>query len=236
MIVRASSGVQKQFCCSRTVPRLLNRGCPMRIKLPLIATIAVFLAATVNAQDGNGNGALLYIGTWTNKIQIIDERQQKIIGEIKLETGTPLNVTLSDDHKKLFVLTTKMGIEVVDLATRQVTTHFDLNEGNKRVYPLGAAVDPQGRYLYVTLRTSIKEIDRFKIEKPKFVVIDLQEKKVAKTFDFPKEFDQGFDSFQVTRCHLTGSCFMCSRRTFLCSILQHSNRSTRSSFRNRSTR
>jgi len=163
----------------------------MRIKLPLIAIIAVLLAASVNAQDGTG-GALLYIGTWPDKILVIDERQQKVIGDIKLETGTPLNVTLSDDHKKLFVLTTKMGIEVVDLATRKVTTHFELNEGNKRVYPLGAAADPKGRYIYATLRTSIKEIDRFKIEKPKFVVIDLEEKKIVKTFDFPKEFDQGF--------------------------------------------
>src|SRR5690349_14034056 len=102
----------------------------MRIKLPLIAIIAILLSASVKAQDGNG-GALLYIGTWPDKILIIDERQQKVIGDIKLQTGTPLNVTLSQDHKKLFVLTTKMGIEVVDLAARKVTTHFDLNEGNK---------------------------------------------------------------------------------------------------------
>jgi DNA-binding beta-propeller fold protein YncE len=58
--------------------------------------------------------------------------------------------------------------------------------------PLGAAVDPQGRYIYATLRTATKEIDRYKIEKAKFAVIDLEEKKITKTYDFPKEYDQGF--------------------------------------------
>ena len=40
-----------------------------------------------------------------------------------------------------------MQIEVVDLAARKVTSHFSLSEGSRRIMPLGAAVDPQGRYI-----------------------------------------------------------------------------------------
>ena len=164
----------------------------MRIKLSLITILLLVVGPAYAQQTSQATGALMYIGTWPNKILVIDEAKQQVIDEIKLETGAPLQVVLAQDKKKLFILTTKMGIEVVDLATRKVTSHFDLNEGNRHVYSLGAAPDPQGKYLYATLRTSIKEIDRYKIEKAKFAVIDLEQKKITKTFDFPKEFDQGF--------------------------------------------
>src|SRR5262245_53509249 len=165
----------------------------MRYRLIIIAILLVAsLPANALQSTPSNVGALMYIGTWPNKILVIDEAKQQVIDEIKLETGTPLNVVLSQDKKKLFILTTKMGIETIDLATRKVTSHFDLNEGNRHVYPLGAAPDPQGKFIYATLRTSIKEVDRYKVEKAKFAVIDLEQKKITKTFDFPKEFDQGF--------------------------------------------
>jgi hypothetical protein len=164
----------------------------MRIKISVITILLVAVAPVYAQQPTKGTGALMYLGTWPDKILVIDEAKQQVIDQIKLATGAPLQVVLAQDKKKLFILTTKMGIEVVDLATRKVTSHFELNEGNRRVYPLGAAPDPQGRFIYATLRTSIKEIDRYKIEKPKFAVIDLEQKKITKTFDFPKEFDQGF--------------------------------------------
>ena len=159
----------------------------------LVAVILLLLAAPVCAQQARqSTGALMYIGTWPNKILVIDEAQEQIIDEIRLETGTPFQFILSQDKKKLLVLTTKMALEVVDLDSRKVTSHFDLNEGDRRVWPMGAAVDPQGKYLYATLRVAVKEIDRFKIEKAKFAIIDLDQKKIVKTYDFPKEYDQGF--------------------------------------------
>ncbi len=164
----------------------------MRIKL-FVGVVLILPVTSLHAQQARpSTGALMYLGTWPNKILVIDEARQQVIDEIKLETGAPLQVVLAQDHKKLFVLTTKMGIEVVDLATRRVISHFELNEGNRHVYPLGGAADPQGKFIYTTLRTSIKEVDRYKLEKAKFAVIDLEQKKITKTFDFPKEYDQGF--------------------------------------------
>ena len=46
--------------------------------------------------------------------------------------------------------------------------------------------------LYATINAAVKKIDRFEIEKPKFAVIDLAQKKITKTYDFPKEHDTPF--------------------------------------------
>jgi len=65
----------------------------------------------------------------------------------------------------------------------------------------GLAVDPTGHYIYTTLRMVTKEIDQYRLDPPKFVAIDVQNKTIAKTFDFPKGFDQGFGfnaSFKVS--------------------------------------
>jgi hypothetical protein len=56
----------------------------------------------------------------------------------------------------------------------------------------GLAVDPQGHYLYTTMRVVIKDIDQYRIEPPQFVAIDLQQMKIAKSWPFPKNLDQGF--------------------------------------------
>jgi len=48
---------------------------------------------------------------------------------------------------------------------------------------------------------TIKDLDEYRIEPTKFVVIDLKTKTIARTFPFPKELDQGFGplvSFKVS--------------------------------------
>jgi hypothetical protein len=93
-----------------------------------------------------------------------------------------------------------MDVETVDLATRKVISSFNLSDGrsNPRLVRAGGrgfsgiAVDPTGRYLYTTMKVSVKELDEFRIEPPKFVTIDLAEKKIARSIPFPKGYDQGF--------------------------------------------
>jgi DNA-binding beta-propeller fold protein YncE len=157
-------------------------------------------------------GGLIYLGTIDKKLLVIDEAEEKVIDEIALE-GVPRTTALSADKKKLYLINTRMGIEIVDLAARKVVSSFKLadDEHSPRVGGIaperldpghfgrfsGLAVDPLGRYLYATMRTAVKGKDRYTIEPAKFAVIDLEEKKFAKTFEFPKEFDQGF-GFRAT--------------------------------------
>ena len=63
----------------------------------------LMLAAAVAASGADkisaGNG-LLYVGGRPNKIFIIDEATEKVVGQIECKTGTPVDLTLSQDRKR----------------------------------------------------------------------------------------------------------------------------------------
>jgi hypothetical protein len=149
----------------------------------------------------------MYIGTLDKKLLVIDETKGEVVDQIALG-GIPRATALSADRKKLYIFTTQMLLETVDLETRKVSSSFSLadprsrpriqasapdriNVGNSGRYA-GLAVDPQDRFLYTTMRVVVKDIDQYRIEPPQFVAIDLKAQKVAKAWPFPKDLDQGF--------------------------------------------
>jgi len=134
-------------------------------------------------------GDLIYAGSLDKHVLVFDEAKQEIVGRIPLQTGIPRGVALSENKKTLYVTTPlRNGIEVIDLAARKVVNHFTLDEGTtRRVRVKSFTPDPQDKVLYAMVEVVNKQIDRFDIEKPKFAVIDLAEKKITKTFDYPKE-------------------------------------------------
>jgi hypothetical protein len=152
-------------------------------------------------------GQLMYIGTLDKKLLIIDEDKEEIVDQMPLE-GIPRVTALSADRKTLYIFTTQMLVETVDLEARKVTSSFSIVDPNTHLRLQGSApdrinvgsntrfsglaVDPNGRYIYTTMRVVLKDIDQYRIEPPQFVAIDLQDKKVAKAWPFPKEMDQGF--------------------------------------------
>jgi hypothetical protein len=149
----------------------------------------------------------MYVGTLDKKILILDETKEAVVGEIQLG-GIPRTVALSADKKKLHVVTTQMLLETVDFESKKVISSFSLADPRTRVRLqanaaniLGAgtgarfsgiAVDPNGRYLYTTMRNVVKELDQYRIDQPQFVAIDLQDQKIAKAWPFPKDINQGF--------------------------------------------
>ena len=152
-------------------------------------------------------GQLMYIGTLDKKLLILDEDKEEIVDQIPLE-GIPRVTALSVDRKTLYIFTTQMLVETVDLEARKVTSSFSIVDPNTHLRLQGSApdrinvgsntrfsglaVDPNGRYIYTTMRVVLKDIDQYRIEPPQFVAIDLQDKKVAKAWPFPQEMDQGF--------------------------------------------
>ena len=153
------------------------------------------------------SGHLMYIGTLDKKLLVFDEDREEVVNQIQLG-GIPRTTAISADKKKIYIFTTKMAMEVVDLEALKVVGSFDLadsrsrprfgggspdriNIGGNARYS-GLAVDPQGHYLYTTMRVVIKDIDQYRIEPPQFVAIDVQGMKIAKTWPFPKDMDQGF--------------------------------------------
>jgi hypothetical protein len=175
-------------------------------KLIPVAALALGVCSLLPAQAVS-SGHLMYIGTLDKKLLILDEDKEDVVGQIDLE-GIPRVTALSADHKKLYIFTTKMMLEVVDLESKKVLGSFTIGDarsrprmgaaapdrvnigGNTRY--TGIAVDPTGRYLYTTMRNVIKDIDQYRIEAPQFVAIDVQDMKIAKAWPFPPELDQGF--------------------------------------------
>jgi len=170
-------------------------------KLLLVVCCLVYSLAAAQTP-----GQMMYVGTLDKRLLIIDEGKEEVVGEVPLG-GIPRTVALSSDKKKLYIVSTQMLLETVDLDAKKVTSSFSLADPRTRVRITanapaimegggarysGIAVDPQGRYLYTTMRNVVKELDQFRIDPPQFVAIDLQEKKIAKAWPFPKEMNQGF--------------------------------------------
>lgn len=172
----------------------------------LVAYLSVALAGLISGQTARA-GQLMYIGTLDKKLLIIDEDKEEIADQIALE-GIPRTTALSADRKKLYIFTTQMLVETVDLEARKVISTFSIADPNTHLRLQGSApdrinvgsntrfaglaVDPTGRYIYTTMRVVVKDIDQYRIEPPQFVAIDLQDKKVSKAWPFPQEMDQGF--------------------------------------------
>ncbi len=130
----------------------------------------------------------LFLGSWPNQIQVVDEKTQKVVDHIHLATGIAHGVQLSRDHKTIYAWTVDHnGIEVIDVATRKVTNSFVLDEGNKVTRFNSWAPDPEGKLIYLVIEVVEKKIDRFEISPIKFAVVDLAQKKIVRTYDFPKE-------------------------------------------------
>lgn len=131
-----------------------------------------------------------YSGVWPGEILIMDEATGEIRGKIPLKNGVAFGMTPSPDRKKFYAITSLMeGIEVIDVESRQVVEAFKLSEGNRKVRLMrSTAVHPDGHRLFAPIRAAVKEMDRFTIEKPQLVTIDLREKKITKTLELPKEY------------------------------------------------
>ena len=173
--------------------------------------VPVFLALTLSvvffAQTARPD-QLMYVGTLDKNLLVIDEDKEEVVDQISLG-GIPRTALLSADQQSIYVLTTQMLLEIVDLKTRKVVSSFSLADarsrprmqasapdlieaGGGRGRYSGLAVDPLGRYLYATMRSVVKDIDQYRVDLPQFVAIDLQEKKIAKSWPFPKDINDGF--------------------------------------------
>ena len=160
----------------------------------LTVAIILFSAITLGAQKParfgvgmSGGDQLMYIGTYSGNIQIFDERTETMVGDIKLKTGIPRSLTLSQSRKKFYVLdSTLEKIEIVDIASRQTLSTFTLSEGNTKVRIRSLQVDPLERFLILLTRAATKHIDRWEIGDVALQLYDLNEQKITRTIPWPR--------------------------------------------------
>ncbi len=161
--------------------------------------LACGLSFSLFGQTPTSLKGFMYVGTLDKKLLIINESNGDVVGEIPLG-GIPRTTVLSADKTKLHLVTTQLQFETVDLAARQVISSFPLSDGKSMPRMVraggrnfsGLAVDPGGRYVYTTMKVTVKEIDQYRNDPPVFVKIDLQDKKIVQSMPFPKGYDDGF--------------------------------------------
>jgi hypothetical protein len=161
------------------------------------AIAALTCSAGVSAQKKpsalSGGTGTLYIGTYAGTILMIDEVTEKVAGEIKLKTGIPRSLSLSEDRTKFLALdSTLQQLEIVDIASRTSVESFTLSDANKRVRIRGVALDPLARFVILLTRTATKLIDRWEIGPSTMLQYDLSAKKVIRTIPWPKGEEREF--------------------------------------------
>ncbi len=149
--------------------------------------LPVVAAAAASAQPRPGP-TVMYAGSFPGQVVVFDEAQERIVDRIPITSGIPRGLQLSYDKKKIYVTTTRTTLEVIDLATRKVINQVNLNEGNRLARTRsGFTPDPEDKLIYTMVGWAVKQPDRFEIEKPKFSVIDLAQKKIVRTAELPRD-------------------------------------------------
>ncbi|HTH25566.1 MAG TPA: hypothetical protein VL919_10665 [Vicinamibacterales bacterium] len=168
----------------------------------LAATVVAACLAVAEGEGGqkpapplalNGGDQLMYIGTYAGTIQVFDEATEARIADIKLQTGIPRALTLSQSRTKFYVMdSTNEKMEIVDIPTRTTLSTFTLSEGNKKVRIRGFQVDPLERFLILLTRSATKQIDRYEIGDIAMQFYDLAQKKITRTIPWPRGEEREF--------------------------------------------
>ena len=88
-------------------------------------------------------------------------------------------VRLAPDRTRFYVQSANQErFEVVDVASRKSVDSFTLSDQRRHVRAVAFEVDPQHKTMVLVARTATKQIDRWEIGAPEFIVYDLAAHKV----------------------------------------------------------
>lgn len=162
-------------------------------KLLIVLAVATLVTAGTSAQRFgkgitlNGGDHLFYVGTYAGNVQIFDEATEQKIGDIKLQTGIPRSLILSQNRQHFYALdSTLEKIEVVDIASRSSLSQFTLSEGAKKTRIRSMQVDPLERFMIILSRSATKLVDRWQISDIALQLYDLREKRITRSIPWPR--------------------------------------------------
>lgn len=127
-----------------------------------------------------GTGTI-FVGSYSGHITAVDEATGTFT-KIPLSSGPPFVVRLSPDKTRFYVQSANQEkFEVVDVRARKSVDAFTLSDARRHVRALAFEADPQHRTLVLVTRTATKQIDRWEIAAPEFVVYDLATHTITRT-------------------------------------------------------
>jgi DNA-binding beta-propeller fold protein YncE len=156
----------------------------------LCAALAATSAFGAKPEASASTHGLSFLGAWPHDILVVDEQKEQVVDRIDIGTDVPMELMLSPDHSKIYAFTVRDSeIVTVDVQTHKVLDHFKLDEGTMKYRLAAGAVDNDGKFMYTIVRATEKKQDRFSLDVPKFLVIDLVQHKIVRSVDFPKDTD-----------------------------------------------
>lgn len=171
------------------------------ISMKRFQTILFLLAVPVvfAADKITGGNATLFLGTFPDRVLMIDEATERVTGDIRTKTGIPRNLSLSLDKTRFYLTTALMeDMEVVDIASRKVIDTIRLSEGNKKVRFRSFVADPTHQYAILLTKAATKLVDRWEIGPPTLQLYNLKEHKVDRTIPWPKGEEREFAQLQFS--------------------------------------
>jgi len=131
-------------------------------------------------------------GGQTHKINIVDTRSFKLVGDITLPGNHSEAMAISRDGKKMYVnLTGPKEVGVVDLATRELTARWPITGAET---PNSMALDEPNHRLFIATRNP-----------PKFFVFDMNTGKIVTTAPIAAFNDDMWFDAARKRIYLSGS-------------------------------
>lgn len=128
----------------------------------------------------------IYMGTYANKILVIDEATLALRDSIPLSIGIPYAALLSADRTHFYVRNPRQDrVEIVDIASRKGIGTFTLNSGPTTVQIWDINVDPKERFAVLLVKATTKRIDRYEVSRPMLLRYDLAKKAVTDTIPWP---------------------------------------------------
>jgi DNA-binding beta-propeller fold protein YncE len=150
--------------------------------------LALTITCALTSLSVSVYGSTLFFGAYPDQVLVFDDAKGQIDSKIHLTTGLPTSLSISMDKKTIYATTNDHdGIEVIDVTTRKVTSHFVLDTRTTKYRLNGVTPDPTGRYLYCITTEIDKLSDHYEVARPKYTVIDVAAQKIAKTVEIEKE-------------------------------------------------
>lgn len=147
---------------------------------------AMMFVGALGAQ-GAPAGGTLFVGTYAERILVLDEATLSVRDSIPLSIGIPLGVFPSFDRKHLYALDARFEhVEIIDVASRRPIGKFSLSTPQVTVRMMGLNVEPRERFAVLLVKIYTKRLDRYEISRTTLLKYDLATRQVTDTIPWPK--------------------------------------------------
>ncbi len=148
--------------------------------------------ASLAAQGPPAGDGTIVVGSYSGHLTFVDEASGKF-AKVPLVTGPPFVVRLSPDRTRFYVQSANQEkFEVVDVPGRKSLDSFTLSDARRHVRPMAFEVDPQHKTMVLVARTATKQIDRWEVGAPEFIVYDLAAHQVIRTMPWPLDVEPSY--------------------------------------------